>query len=179
MWRRTRRVGRRCRRQRRQRWRRRACTQTAPSRTVTIDKLGTARPCTADEELIRVGQTVCILPSRKEGIGREWHARPGDGRAWGGGGAGSGQRGLYCGGCWQGMRGAHIKHVLHVCDAGRVEAQRLVKRRRVLPSRNGSIGRGATCEPGGGRAWGARGASSVLGGPPTLQAAGRARAERT
>ena len=32
-------------------------------------------------------------------------------------------------------RGAHPKHVLHVCDAGRVEAQRLVERRRALPSR--------------------------------------------
>eukprot|EP00964_Phaeocystis_antarctica_P080635 scaffold50376_cov38-Phaeocystis_antarctica.AAC.1 len=29
--------------------------------------------------------------------------------------------------------GAHVEHVLHVCDAGGVEAQRLVERRRVLP----------------------------------------------
>ena len=29
--------------------------------------------------------------------------------------------------------GAHIEHGLHVCDAGRIEAQRLVERRRVLP----------------------------------------------
>ena len=30
--------------------------------------------------------------------------------------------------------GAHVKHVLHVSDAGRVEAQRLVERRRELQS---------------------------------------------
>ena len=35
----------------------------------------------------------------------------------------------------QGTRRAHINHVGHVCDAGRVETQRLVERRRVLPSR--------------------------------------------
>ena len=29
--------------------------------------------------------------------------------------------------------GAHIEHVVHGCDAGGVEAQRLVERRRVLP----------------------------------------------
>ena len=55
--------------------------------------------------------------------------------------------------CWQGTRGAHEKHVLHACDAGRVEAQRLVERRRFLPSGKGSLGRGATCRPGGGVGW--------------------------
>ena len=30
-------------------------------------------------------------------------------------------------------RGAHVEHIIHVCDAGRVEAQRLVESRRVLP----------------------------------------------
>eukprot|EP00964_Phaeocystis_antarctica_P069685 scaffold42367_cov61-Phaeocystis_antarctica.AAC.5 len=33
------------------------------------------------------------------------------------------------------MGRAHVEHVAHVCDAGRVESQRLVERRRVLPSR--------------------------------------------
>ena len=33
-----------------------------------------------------------------------------------------------------GMRGAHLEHVLHICDTGRVEAQRLVERTRILPS---------------------------------------------
>ena len=31
--------------------------------------------------------------------------------------------------------GAHIEHVAHVCDAGGVEAQRLVEHLRALPSR--------------------------------------------
>ena len=47
------------------------------------------------------------------------------------------QGGPNCGGSGQGTRGAHVKHVLHVCDAGRVEAQRLVERGRALPSRKG------------------------------------------
>eukprot|EP00964_Phaeocystis_antarctica_P045729 scaffold26341_cov62-Phaeocystis_antarctica.AAC.1 len=35
---------------------------------------------------------------------------------------------------WQGTRGgAHAEHGVHGCDAGGVEAQRLVERRRVLP----------------------------------------------
>ena len=33
----------------------------------------------------------------------------------------------------------HLKHVLHVCDFGRVEAQRLVEHRRRLPSPKGGI----------------------------------------
>eukprot|EP00964_Phaeocystis_antarctica_P138311 scaffold102996_cov48-Phaeocystis_antarctica.AAC.1 len=34
---------------------------------------------------------------------------------------------------------AHVEHVFHGCDAGRVEAQWLVERRRVLPSRKEGI----------------------------------------
>eukprot|EP00964_Phaeocystis_antarctica_P039603 scaffold22650_cov55-Phaeocystis_antarctica.AAC.4 len=37
------------------------------------------------------------------------------------------------------MRGAHLEHVAHVHDAGRVEAQRLVERRRGLPSRKQGV----------------------------------------
>ena len=37
-----------------------------------------------------------------------------------------------CGG--QGTRGAHCEHVAHARDLGRVEAERLVERRRDLPS---------------------------------------------
>ena len=37
----------------------------------------------------------------------------------------------------QGTRGAHMKHVAHLCDFGRVEAQRLVERRRALRYRGG------------------------------------------
>ena len=91
----------------------------------------------------------------------------GGGRAWSsGGGVSSGQGGSDYGGCWQGTRGAHLKHVLHGCDAGGVEAQWLVESRRALPSREGSIRRGATC--GAGRRQGVSGgggASNVLGGP--------------
>ena len=71
------------------------------------------------------------------------HAGPGDGRGvWdGGGGASSVRREetqlrrL----CWQGRRGAHIKHGAHVRDSGRVPAQRLVERRRALPSKKTSM----------------------------------------
>ena len=42
-------------------------------------------------------------------------------RAWSsGGGASSVQGGTNCGGCWQGTCGAHVKHVPHFCDTGRV-----------------------------------------------------------
>ena len=37
----------------------------------------------------------------------------------------------------RGTRRAHFKHLAHVSEAGRVEAQRLVERRRFLPSRKG------------------------------------------
>ena len=37
----------------------------------------------------------------------------------------------------KGTRGAHEEHAVHVCDAGGVEAQRLVEGRRLLPSRRG------------------------------------------
>ena len=49
-----------------------------------------------------------------------------------------------CGG--QGKRGAHSEHAVHVVDLGRVETERLVDRRRVLPSRKAGMhnaGRGA------------------------------------
>ena len=48
------------------------------------------------------------------------------------------------------MRGAHVEHVAHVRDAGRVEAQRLVERRRALPSRKEGVRCGARCGPGAG-----------------------------
>ena len=49
------------------------------------------------------------------------------------------------------MCGAHPEHAVHVCDLGRVEAQRLVERKRFLPSRNEGTydaGRGAGREAG-------------------------------
>ena len=51
------------------------------------------------------------------------------------------------------MRGAHGEHAAHVRDAGRVEAQRLVERLRVLPSRKEGVQCGVRFGPGGGRAW--------------------------
>ena len=41
----------------------------------------------------------------------------------------------------QGTRGAHVEQGLHGCDLGRVEAERLVERRRALPSRKAGIRR--------------------------------------
>eukprot|EP00964_Phaeocystis_antarctica_P118876 scaffold82604_cov55-Phaeocystis_antarctica.AAC.2 len=51
------------------------------------------------------------------------------------------------------MRGAHVEHFAHIRDAGRVEADRLVERRRALPSRMKGVRCGARCGPRGGRAW--------------------------
>ena len=42
------------------------------------------------------------------------------------------------------MRGAHVEHAVHGCDAGRVEAQRLVEE-CVLPSRKEGVRCGARC----------------------------------
>ena len=81
-----------------------------------------------------------------------------------------------CGG--QGTRGAHVEHLVHVRDLGRVEAKRLVERVRVLPSRKAGMRRGKRCGPGGVRALGDGDAVGVHGEGPT-QGCGRARAERT
>jgi len=56
---------------------------------------------------------------------------------------------------WAGAE-PHLKHSLHVCDAGRVETQRLVERRRRLPSPKGGMLRGRHGGLGDGRAWGWR-----------------------
>ena len=68
-----------------------------------------------------------------------------------GGGDASGMHGegptQGCGG--QDTRGAHQEHVAHGRDLGRVEAKRLVERRRDLPSRKAracGVGRGAARE---------------------------------
>ena len=50
-----------------------------------------------------------------------------------------------------GTRGAHWKHAVHVCDAGGVEAQRLVERIRFLPRvESRACGAGRDCGPAGG-----------------------------
>ena len=76
------------------------------------------------------------LPGRKAGMRCEKRCGPEGVRALGGGdpigvhGEGPTQG---CGG--QGTRGAHVEHLLHVRDLRRVEAERLVERCRLLPSR--------------------------------------------
>ena len=93
--------------------------------------------------------------AEREGVGwrrRERHARGGpDSRLWGA----------------QGTRGAHVEHLEHGRDLGRVEAERLVERRRFLPSRKA----GMRCEkrygPGGVRAFGGGDASGMHEEGPT------------
>ena len=71
----------------------------------------------------------------------------------------------YSGHWAQGTREAHPKHAVHVRDAGRVETQRLVERRRRLPSRDRCYETepGAGKEIGGGR--GVTAAQLVCKGP--------------
>eukprot|EP00964_Phaeocystis_antarctica_P063586 scaffold38171_cov50-Phaeocystis_antarctica.AAC.6 len=59
----------------------------------------------------------------------------------------SDMEGQETGGRWggspkHGHGGAHVKHAPHVCDAGRVKTQRLVERRRRLPSQKEGMLRG-------------------------------------
>ena len=69
----------------------------------------------------------------------------------------------------EGTRGAHVEHVPHGCEPGRVEAQRLVERRRSLPR----VERGAYAMRGEVRAgrrqgvWGSDGASGMHEEGPT------------
>ena len=74
----------------------------------------------------RLIERLRVLRSRKEGIDiTRSEVRAGtDGWAWG-----------EDGGPGATARGAHKKHSTHGCDAGGVEAQRLIERLRVLPSR--------------------------------------------
>jgi hypothetical protein len=75
---------------------------------------------------------------------------------------------------------AHFKHASHVRDAGGVEAQWLVERRRFLSSKKGGMRCGTRCGPEG--VWsGAGGASGHIHGESPNQGLGAegARAERT
>ena len=59
---------------------------------------------------------------------------------------------------WHGQaRRAHLKHVLHVSDARRVDTQRLVERIRVLPNPKGGMRRGQQA----GQETGGRGGGSL------------------
>ena len=98
-------------------------------------------------------------------------------RAWGGGESGVHGEGPTQGWRGQGTCGAHVEHPAHARDLGRVEAERLVERRRVLPSQKAracDAGRGAPRALGcGGDAIGAHGEG------PTQGWGGSAGAERT
>eukprot|EP00964_Phaeocystis_antarctica_P058138 scaffold34462_cov56-Phaeocystis_antarctica.AAC.7 len=99
-----------------------------------------ARPRATDEQLVDVGQRGAFC-----GLG--------GGRAAGDRGARSvqGRARMQFGGRVRG--GAHGEHAVHGCDAGGVDAQRLVERRRVLPRverRACGAGRRAAQEAGGG-----------------------------
>eukprot|EP00964_Phaeocystis_antarctica_P080636 scaffold50376_cov38-Phaeocystis_antarctica.AAC.2 len=93
-----------------------------------------ARPRATDEQLVGVGKGVCALPSRKEGMRCGAKCVPcrragGGGRRWRKQRAGERARLQIRG---RALGGAHLEHVAHVRDAGGVEAQQLVERRRVL-----------------------------------------------
>ena len=79
----------------------------------------------------------------------------------------------------QGMRGAHVEHVAHGRDLGRVEAERLVERERFLPSRKAGMRRGKRYGPGGVRALGCGDAISMHREGPTQGSGARACVERT
>ena len=76
--------------------------------------------------------------------------------------------------------GAHLKHLAHVCDAGRVKAQRLVERTHTLPCPRGSMGGGDMWAGLGGARGAAAAAQAACRGRSRLETgAGGARAERT
>ena len=75
--------------------------------------------------------------------------------------------------------GAHVKHPVHVRDAGRVEAQRLVEYPCCLPSRKESMRCETRCRGGGGRGVARRRLPSGVQGRRNRQMHGRALAERT
>ncbi len=110
----------------------------------------------------------CRVERRACDVGSELRAT-GGGRAWDDGGA----IGLHTervrlkSGLWQGTRGAHVEHIVHGRDLGRVEVQRLVERICALPSRKEGMRCGARCGLGSGRTWGGGGASGAYGEGPT------------
>jgi len=83
----------------------------------------------------RLVEDVRALPSRREKHAMRGRCGPGGGRAWGGGASGMHGKARLKAVGGQGTRGAHREHGEHVCDLGGVKAQRLIERRRDLPSR--------------------------------------------
>ena len=68
------------------------------------------------------------------------------------------------------LRGAHPKHPVHVRDLGRVEAQRLIERPRLLSSHREGIRCRAWCGLADRWAWGGGGPSGTRGEGPRLKA---------
>ena len=70
-------------------------------------------------------------------------------------------------------RSAHVEHVVHGCNIGEDKAQRLVERRRFLPSRKAGMRCGKRCGPGGVTAWGCGDANGMHGDGPTQAGGGQ------
>ena len=101
----------------------RAASRT-PARAVASRGEGrVARPRATDQQLVGVGQGVCGLPSRKDGMRcGAWCGA----RCQAGGTRACREKGdsrLEA----QSMHGAHVEHVAHFREARRVPAQRLVE----------------------------------------------------
>ena len=94
--------------------------------TFDVSKLSGSLNADASCAESKAGHTIWgeMRPGERKGVGRR---RTGRAR-WKAGG--------------QGTRETHVEHIAHISDAGCLEAQRLVERRRLLPSRKESILRG-------------------------------------
>ena len=116
------------------------------------------------------------LQSRKGSIGRGATYGVGGCRGSGGGASSVQERprlwGLRVGRC-----GAHVEHGLHSRDAGRVEAQRLVERRRALPRKKKKHSQRGGVRAG--RVSGRRKRRKQSRKAPTVEAEARTRKERT
>jgi len=138
------------------RWRRKQHARGRPDsrlrgRRARAERTANMKPMSATLEVSKLsGWLKAYAFCRVEGRSMRCGGRcgPGGGRAWGGGGASGilGKGPIQGLGGPQGTRGAHIEHGAHARDLGGVKAQRLVERRRDLPSRKGracEAGRGA------------------------------------
>ena len=105
-----------------------------PARVIASSGEGqSTRPRATDEQLVGVGQGVCELPSRKEGMTVRGELRVGRREAAGDRGARSVQGRARLQIRSRARGGAHVEYVAHDCNLGRIEAQRLIERRRGLP----------------------------------------------
>ena len=117
-------------------------------------------------EAQRLVEVFRVLPSRKEGMrcGARCGLQGEGAKAWGSGSASGTHTEDPIGGLGtEHARRAHVKHAAHDRDAGRVEGQLLVERRRALPSWKKGMRRGARGGPegAGARAWASRRAQAA------------------